>query len=64
MASLIKALIIALLIMLNVILIICYMEMADEITEFEAISLGLICCITTTGCIGATAGISMINTES
>lgn len=64
MASFIKAFVIALLIMLNVILIICTMEIVNDVTEFQAICLGLACCITTTGCIGATVGISLINTES
>jgi|LakMenEpi03Aug12_release.lakeMendotaPanAssembly.Ray.scaffolds.fasta_scaffold02411_2 hypothetical protein len=64
MASLIKAFVVGLLIILNVILIICTMEIVNDVTEFQAICLGLACCITTTGCIGAAVGISMVNTES
>lgn len=64
MKNFMKAFTVAFLTMLNVILILCYMEIADEVNEFQAICLGLICCITSTSVIAATVGISLRNTES
>lgn len=64
MTSLTKAFTIALFIMLTVVLVICTMELADEINFYELVLLGFASTISIVGCIAATVGISMINTES
>jgi hypothetical protein len=64
MTSLTKAFTVALLIMLTVTLVICTMELADEIKFIELIALGFASTISVIGCIAATVGISLIDTES
>jgi|688.fasta_scaffold13593_15 hypothetical protein len=64
MNSLTKALVIALLIMLTVILCICYMEIANILGFYDLIALGFISTLSIVGCIAATVSISMIDTEN
>ena len=56
-----KALSTAFFVMIAVILIICFMEVADELKHNDFILYGIMICIAITGCIGAAVGVSMIN---
>ena len=64
MTSLTKAFTIALLVMLTVTLIICFMDMADTLKFYDLIALGFASTISVIGCIAATVAISLTNTES
>lgn len=64
MTSLTKAFAVALLVMLTVTLVICFMDMADTLSFYDLIALGFISTLSIVGCIAATVGISLIDTES
>ena len=59
-----KALSTAFFVMCAVILIICYMEVMDELPHNDVILYGLMLCVAITGCIGAAVGVSMIKDKS
>jgi hypothetical protein len=59
-----KTLAISIMNMLTVILCICFMQLSNEITGYNLMALGLMSAISVIGCIAATVGISMTNTES
>jgi hypothetical protein len=54
-----KNLLVVFIMMLTVALIICTMELADEIKFYELIALGFASTISVIGCIGAAAAIKM-----
>jgi hypothetical protein len=56
-----KALSSAFFIMIAVILIICFMEVMDELPYNEVMLYGIMICVAITGCIGAAVGINLIN---
>ena len=55
-----KALSTAFFVMCAVILIICYMEVMDELPYNEVMLYGIMICIAITGCIGAAVSINLI----
>lgn len=61
MSTLLKALSTAFFVMCAVILIICYMEVIDELPHNDVYLYGLLLCVAITGCIGAAVGINTIN---
>lgn len=58
-----KALSTTFFVMCSVILIICYMEVMDELPHNEVMLYGIMLCVAITGCIGAAVGVSMINSK-
>lgn len=61
--SLLKALAIAFFVMAQTLLIICFMEVGDELNHTDFILYGIMICVACTGCIGAAVGVSMINSK-
>ena len=60
MSTLLKALTTAFFVMCAVVLIICFMEVADELKHADFMLYGIMICFAITGCIGAAVGISLI----
>jgi len=63
MKTFLKHLLVIFIMALTVVLVICTMELADEITGFELMALGFASTISVIGCIGAAVAIKM-NIES
>ena len=55
-----KALSTAFFVMIAVILIICYMEVVDELKHNDVYLYGIMICVAITGCIGAAVGINTV----
>lgn len=60
MSILFKSLGVTFFVMTSVILIICFMEVMDELPHFDLMLYGIMICVAITGCIGAAVGISTI----
>lgn len=63
MSTLLKAFSTAFFVMCAVILIICFMEVADELKHADFMLYGIMLCISLTGCIGAAVGITLIDNK-
>lgn len=63
MSNFLKALTVTFFIMCAVILIICFMEVIDELSHTDVMLYGIMICVAVTGCIGASVSISMINSK-
>lgn len=61
MSTLLKAFSTAFFVMCAVVLIICFMEVADELPHNDFMLYGIMLCVAITGCIGAAVGINTIN---
>jgi hypothetical protein len=58
-----KAFSTAFFVMCAVILIICFMEVGDELNHTDFMLYGIMLCVAITGCIGAAVGVNMINSK-
>jgi hypothetical protein len=58
-----KAFSTAFFVMCAVILIICFMEVGDELKHNDFMLYGIMLCVAITGCIGAAVSVNMINSK-